>query len=257
MRTANELIRNLERRVARLEKQATTKTEAYKILRDFMAQNRTNTRMIVELGGYLQVLKDGGDLSDRDLKLIRKMMHRNNASDLADSFRSNPTGRQPSPRVIQQPSTPRPVRQRTPTRSAPRSRPTVEEQLPTAQEVYDFLCRSSTPNGSRMDGVDLVEEGDTWLLDIEPMNRHRLDHYVGFYHDCDEDDEDCDPDGWDEEAWWDDWAGPLTNDLKKLLTRKYPIFQKLKSGYGEDYTIDIGEKGYILINLSKSKFKRR
>ena len=251
------ILRNLEMRVARLERQATTKSEAYDALKGFLSQNRNNTRMIVELGGYLQTLKDGGDLSERDLKTIRKMMHRNNASDLADSFRSNPTGRQPSPRVVQQPSTPRPVRQRTPTRSAPRSRPTVEEQLPTAQEVYDFLCRSSTPNGSRMDGVDLIDDGDTWLLDIEPMNRHRLDHYVGFYHDCDEDDEDCDPDGWDEEAWWDDWAGPLTNDLKKLLTRKYPIFQKLKSGYGEDYVIDIGEKGYILINLSKSKFKRR
>ena len=87
-------------RIARLEKQAITKTEAYEALRDFMVQHRTNTRMIVEIGGYLQVLKDGGDLSDRDLKVIRKMMHRNNASDLADSFRSNPTGRQPPSRVI-------------------------------------------------------------------------------------------------------------------------------------------------------------
>lgn len=145
-------------RIARLEKQATTKTEAYEVLRGFIAQNRTDTRMVIELGGYLQILKDGGDLSDRDLKNIRKMMHRNNASDLADSFRSNPTGRQPSV-----PSA-RAVRQPTPTRSTPRSRPTVEEQLPTAQEVYDFLIRSRTPNGSRMSGMDLSDDGDTWFL---------------------------------------------------------------------------------------------
>jgi len=251
-RSASEIIRSLEMRIARLEKQATTKTEAYEVLRGFIAQNRTDTRMVIELGGYLQILKDGGDLSDRDLKNIRKMMHRNNASDLADSFRSNPTGRQPSV-----PSA-RAVRQPTPTRSTPRSRPTVEEQLPTAQEVYDFLIRSRTPNGSRMSGMDLSDDGDTWFLWIEPMNRHRLDHYVGENYDCDEDwDDDCDPEGWDEEGWWDEWAGPLTNDLNKLLTRKYPIFQKLKSGYDKDYDIGIGEKGHIQIHLNKAKFKRR
>jgi len=248
------ILRNLEMRVARLERQAATKSEAYEALRGFLSQNRNNTRMIVELGGYLQTLKDGGDLSERDLKNIRKVMHRNNASDLADSFRSNPTGRQPSPRVVNEP--PRPVRQRTPTRSAPRSRPTVEEQLPTAQEVYYFLSRSSTPNGGRMKGMGLSDDGNTWFLEIEPMNRQRLDHYVGAYYDCDEDDPDCDPEGWDEEGWWDEWAGPLTNDLKKLLTTKYPAFKKLKSGYDKDYTINIGEKGHIEIHLNKSKFKR-
>ena len=249
-RLASEVIQSLEVRIARLEKQAITKSDAYEALRDFMAQNRTNTRMIVEIGGYLQVLKDGGNLSDRDLKVIRKMMHRNNASDLADSFRSNPTGRQPSPRVVQQ-QAPRVVRQ-----PRPRPNPKVEDQLPTAEEVYGFLIRSKTTEGGKMEGIRLDEDEWSWDLFIEPWNRHRLDHYVGDNYDCDEDDEDCDSEGWDEEGWWYEWAGPLTNELEKLLLRKYPVLKDLKQGYNKDFDFGVGEKGHISVQLNKKKFKR-
>ena len=167
------------------------------------------------------------------------MMHRNNASDLADSFRSNPTGGQPSPRVVQQ-QAPRVVRQ-----PRPRPTPKVEDQLPTAEEVYGFLIRSKTTNGGKMDGIRVDEDDWSWDLFLEPWNRHRLDHYGN------------DGEGWDEDGWREDWADPLKYELERLLLRKYPVFKDLKKGYEKDFVFYIGEKGRFSVQLNKKKFKRR
>jgi len=112
-RSASEIIRNLEIRVSNLEKQATTKTEAYDALRRFMAKNKTNTRLLIELSGYLNILKRGGDLTDRDLKNIRRALNQNYGEDIAYLFRFQLTGENPI-RPVNPPKAPASSEQRFP-----------------------------------------------------------------------------------------------------------------------------------------------
>lgn len=223
-------------RVARLEKKSTTKSEAYEVLRDFMAQNRTNTRMIVEIGGYLQVLKDGGDLSDRDLKVIRKMMHRNNASDLADSFRSNPTGRQPTPKVVRQP--PKKV-------EPPRVQPAPKVKTLTIKDIIHFLKEEAqTATGGGFHSLHMYRGNTTyWEFQMEPGDRQRQDHWH-FYMDDYDDEEDNRSDAWSDWEW--NWANPLQEQTTQALRDKFPILAN-----NREWGVMVGEKGHIEFQFPK------
>jgi len=228
-RSASEIIRNLESRVAKLEKQAITKSEAYEALRDFMAQNRTNTRMIVEIGGYLQVLKDGGDLSDRDLKDIRKMMHRNNASDLADSFRSNPTGRKPTTKVVRQ----------------PRVQPAPKVKTLTIKDIIHFLKEEArTATGGGFHSLHMYRGNNTyWEFQMEPGDRQRQDHWHFVMDDYDEE-EDNRGDAWNDWEW--NWAEPLQDQTVDALTEKFPILAE-----NRHWQVMVGEKGHVDFQFPK------
>ena len=96
-RSASEILRSLEMRIARLEKQSASKQQAYDALRSFVNTQRRNPSVLISLSGYLQMLKEGKDLSERDLKEIRKVLHRNNAfGDLISLFKTNPTSTRPT-----------------------------------------------------------------------------------------------------------------------------------------------------------------
>lgn len=83
---------------------------------------------------------------------------------------------------------------------------------------------------------------------IEPMNRQRLDHYVGEGW-GDRRDEDDDPEGWDSDAWEDDYSGPVYEAARKGLAAEF--------GPGL-FEIEVGDKGHIFVTLTNAgaaKFK--
>lgn len=64
-------------------------------------------------------------------------------------------------------------------------------------------------------------------ISFEPQFRERLDHYGN------------DGDGWDDEGWEQDYAGPLRHEIESALK---------KSGV-ENAIVDIGEKGHVHVTV--------
>lgn len=70
---------------------------------------------------------------------------------------------------------------------------------------------------------DVEVEGDRFVS-AEPRNRERLDHYGN------------DGNGWDEDAWEEDYAGPLRSKVQKAMDDEF----------GKDaVSVDIGDKGFV------------
>jgi hypothetical protein len=89
-----------------------------------------------------------------------------------------------------------------------------------AVAVAAFLKGKSTKIGGRFRSVDI----DHGVVFAEPHHRSRLDHYGNG------------GDGWDEEGWEDNYAGPLRKEVEAMLNREFP---------GNDFSVEIGEKGHV------------
>jgi len=64
-----------------------------------------------------------------------------------------------------------------------------------------------------------------WYFIIDPVGRQRLDHYGN------------DGEGWDSEAWEEEYAGPLYTAVKTALDKMF--------GNNAGFSLDISEKGHI------------
>jgi hypothetical protein len=94
--------------------------------------------------------------------------------------------------------------------------------------IQSFIKRMKTPTGGRISRVEYDDKYKSWTAN--PYDRQRLDHYGN------------DGEGWDEEAWWDEYAGPLTDETTRLLEQEF----------GKDmFEVDVGEKGHLHIDLSQ------
>jgi DNA-binding ferritin-like protein len=78
---------------------------------------------------------------------------------------------------------------------------------------------------------------------VEPQNRQRLDHYVGSYYNPGPDD---DPEGWDQDGWDEEYAGPLHDEVQSKLDARF--------GTGV-FQVDIGEKGHISVDPTSAGMK--
>jgi hypothetical protein len=111
------------------------------------------------------------------------------------------------------------------------------------EEITSQLKRIKLGPGGRALDIEDYGKGE-WL--VEPQWRQRLDHYVGSGYDPGPDD---DPEGWDEEGWEADYAGPVRAKAQEWLERTF--------GRGL-FDVDVGEKGHVSVYLTsagKRKFK--
>ena len=102
----------------------------------------------------------------------------------------------------------------------------------TVQDVTRRLRGISLGPAGRALRVEF-EGGPYTMWSIEPANRQRLDHYVGQNYHPGEDD---DHEGWDEEGWEDDYAGPVRKAAQAWLDQEF--------GKG-NFDVDVGEKGHV------------
>lgn len=113
-----------------------------------------------------------------------------------------------------------------------------------SKTIIDLLCGASTPFGSLKGFTSENETPKSVWIFCEPTGRKRLDHYVGssarFSKD---DDEEEDSQGWDEEAWYDEYANPLATRVREILNKGNIPRDKAD--------IEIGEKGHVEIFLRK------
>ena len=102
---------------------------------------------------------------------------------------------------------------------------TQEVRLETLEDALRYVTRPSLASEIRASWKDL------WF--VTPWNRQRLDHYVGAgYHPGPDDD----PEGWDEQGWWEEYARPLKREVQAKLNDRF--------GKGL-FSVSIGEKGHI------------
>ena len=115
-----------------------------------------------------------------------------------------------------------------PTKTVPTKKATFSNA-----DVTSFLLGVHTSTGWSMERVEmeLLDKKEAWFA--TPENRQRLDHYVGWNYRPGEDD---DPEGWDEEGWWTEYAGPLKREVQVKLDARF--------GKG-NFSVSIGEKGHI------------
>lgn len=90
----------------------------------------------------------------------------------------------------------------------------------------------------RVRSIDRVSPTE-WT--IEPTNRQRLDHYVGTGWDSRRD-EDDDPEGWDSDAWEEDYANPVWEAAQKWLDEEF--------GRGILEVDEVGDKGHVFLSLT-------
>jgi hypothetical protein len=69
-----------------------------------------------------------------------------------------------------------------------------------------------------------MNRDDEGGVTYDPQYRRRLDHYGN------------DGDGWDEEGWEEDYAGPLRREVRGLLA---------KQNANATYEVSIGDKGHV------------
>lgn len=101
-----------------------------------------------------------------------------------------------------------------------------------ASEVKSALNGRKTKTGGRLKLTDA--DGDS--LSFEPEYRQRLDHY-GTSRSDDGDEQE----GWDDEGWEADYAGPLRREVEAML----------KSAGVDDWVVDVGEKGHVEVQLPR------
>jgi hypothetical protein len=96
---------------------------------------------------------------------------------------------------------------------------------PTWLSVKRALDGKKTKVGGRL-SVERVER-DTRYLSFDPASRQRLDHFGNG------------GDGWDSDAWEDEYASPLRKEVEALLTSGGVLV-----GAGGVH-VEIGEKGHV------------
>jgi len=115
----------------------------------------------------------------------------------------------------------------------PAKRPAVKTPTPEerAQAAYSLLNGAVTKVGGRLKAEGPPEKSSGgWYISFEPAYRQRLDHYGTSY-----DDEDEGQEGWDDDGWEEDYAGPLRSEVER----------KLKSAEIPGVDVDVGEKGHL------------
>lgn len=81
--------------------------------------------------------------------------------------------------------------------------------------------------------IEVTEHRDFWLVDLS--RRERLDHFVSRTYRPGPDD---DPEGYDDEGWERDYAGPIRKVVQKELDRDF--------GRGK-LIADVDEKGHVIV----------
>lgn len=106
-----------------------------------------------------------------------------------------------------------------------------------SNDVTNFLKQLQTRKGGRI--VRVHKEQGFWSA--EPAHRQRLDHYVGGFDFRDPDDDMYDPEGWNSDAWEEEYSEPLRRE----------VVEKLNSRFGKGlFTVDIDDKGFINVYLT-------
>jgi hypothetical protein len=104
------------------------------------------------------------------------------------------------------------------------TKPQALQGVQTSEFVVTLLNGRNTKAGGRLK-VGAVEEE---FVEFEPYKRQRLDHYGN------------DGEGWDEEGWETDYAGPLRAEVRAIL----------KTGGATQWDVEIGEKGHVEVYRS-------
>lgn len=114
-------------------------------------------------------------------------------------------------------------------------------QTLTPDIVEAWLHNMMLGPAGRARKVKKTDLGDGLRWTIEPSNRQRLDHYVGsdWSSRMDEDD---DEEGWDSEAWEEEYAIPAENAAMDYLDKK------LGKGLFE---VSVDEKGFLMVSLTE------
>jgi hypothetical protein len=235
-RSASEVIRNLELRIAKLERQADQDVD-YEYLNDcikhignYLKYENIPQLKDIKLTSLKDVLKEGQRGNAVDPRLLNKAnieinmvlkhgfvnfvrttfngMVRDCAIDLQEYI--NLVGG-----VVKSPKKP-------------------TSPYPTAKEIYDFLNRSNTPTGGTLHGEGLNRKNRKGrYFYFDPANRLRMDHY------------------WDNDSdmssYTRSYMKPLVKEVKALLMKE---FSTLKDAFKkDDIEVTIGEKGHIDIRL--------
>lgn len=113
------------------------------------------------------------------------------------------------------------------------------------QKVIRVLCGAHTSHGALRKFSSESETANTKaFVTCEPSGRQRLDHY-GTSSYRDDDDEEYEDEGWDEDAWYEEYANPLATSVREILE---------KAGIPRaQVSIEIGEKGHVELYLSPPK----
>jgi hypothetical protein len=97
--------------------------------------------------------------------------------------------------------------------------PVAAPPASATDEVKSALSGRKTKTGGRLNKT----ESDPDSFTFEPEYRQRLDHFGN------------DGEGWDEEGWAEDYAGPLVKEVEALL----------KAAGIKGWVVDVGEKGHV------------
>lgn len=107
-----------------------------------------------------------------------------------------------------------------------------KSKLPTVDEVYEFMRRSSTSVGGRVIRSFPHYRDDDSSMTFEPAMREAQ--------------EDNHP-----EDWTYDYAYPLEEEVNKLLTDKFPSLK----GVEKEWYVEVDTRGFININFAEKTFK--
>lgn len=109
------------------------------------------------------------------------------------------------------------------------TRPTLKQIGSCLRPIGLYKCEVITVDC--VSGRKLFDE-----IFAEPRNRQRLDHYGN------------NGEGWDD-AWYDDYAYPMENQAKSLISKRFgaDILDKLN--------VEVGEKGFIVIHYKEDIVK--
>jgi hypothetical protein len=105
------------------------------------------------------------------------------------------------------------------------------------EQMEHLLSGLSVGPGGRLTHVRF-EDGQYPLWEATPTNRKRLDHYVGTFDHRSKNDDDYDPEGWNEEAWEEEYAGPVYAIVTKALAQQF--------GQGM-FDVEVGDKGFVTV----------
>ena len=112
-----------------------------------------------------------------------------------------------------------------------------KSKLPTVDEVYEFMRRSSTSVGGRVTrSFPHYQDDDNssdrfFSMTFEPAMREAEEDSYG-------------------EDWTYDYAYPLEEEVNKLLTDKFPSLK----GVEKKWYVEVDTRGFIDINFDKKTF---
>jgi hypothetical protein len=111
----------------------------------------------------------------------------------------------------------------------------LSEKQQAIKNVADKIWQEGVggiPLKSKKVNFSIYNGGPNWTFDH--LNRTRLDHYGG-------------EEGWDDEGWEADYAGPLRKKIQQWLDNHF--------GSGL-FDVEIGEKGHVDISLTDAGLKK-